>query len=154
MIKLNIRQAMDLALLAIAERGEDYVYAPPEWAAGSCVYYDFDNGVPSCAVGLIMDYVGFDPDLYDKYDWNDDKSAEGLLSDLAELGLAEVDEQTKCFLEVFQHRQDTVHFWGDCYRQAVQEVNFNFDTDYSTEIIKPEISVEELREQVTIKEDA
>lgn len=113
------------------------------------MYYDFDNAVPSCAVGQIMHYVGLNPELYEEYGWNEDTNVAGLFEGLNERDLGETDEETLLFLSTFQEEQDRLNPWGSCYHNAVTEVNRAFDTNYSTEIIKPEITVEELRAQVT-----
>lgn len=48
----------------IQERGADYIYSPPEFSEGSCVYVDWDNPTPtgSCLLGrLMVDKLHLDP---------------------------------------------------------------------------------------------
>lgn len=48
----------------IQERGADYIYSPPEFSEGSCVYVDWGNPTPtgSCLLGrLMVDKLHLDP---------------------------------------------------------------------------------------------
>lgn len=137
-IKIDLAKAKELISLAVAERGEDYVYPHSEcqnvWNAGELygpyVYtyethednwvpeenaYVYDKDQPGCIVGLAMFKAGFPLDQID-VDGGvgelDDSLPEGTLTYAA-----------KAYLEEAQINQDRHESWGTAKARADSMAN-------------------------------
>lgn len=111
-VKISFSQALDLAQMAVADKGEDYVYQRPFYAPLGhtvCAYYD-ESGQPSCLVGHILHGMG----LRTRGRKNFCSVAE-----LAEIGVISIDAKTNYFLGFLQSSQDIGIPWGTALAQAL-----------------------------------
>lgn len=120
---LDYDEAVNLLEKAIGVKGEDYVYeidgksvegfnSPhTDSESAQCLY--FHNGAPSCIVGHVMDFMGYDSETF----------LEGLSAKhaISRLGI-EADAHTLALLEVIQEQQDCGVAWGLALEEAQRRV--------------------------------
>lgn len=104
--ELDLGQAVVFLEKAIAEKGADYVYEPAQ-NGERCLY--FDNGTPSCLVGHVLSYMG-----YDSTDVTENEDAE---TTIQKMGI-EFDKETARLLCAVQENQDDGLAWGESLRRA------------------------------------
>lgn len=102
--QLDYGQAVVFLEKAIAEKGADYEYERPE-ESETCLY--FEQGQPSCIVGHVLSYMGY----------NHVTEGMGVMGVLRSLGI-DADYQTQNLLMNVQTSQDGGMPWGDAVRCA------------------------------------
>lgn len=119
-VRLTLNRCVELAELAVKEKGEDYIYERPVFEGyASCVYFA-EDGSPSCQVGMVLHYAGVKPfplHLANGGDVND------LVQDFE---IIEADPITTLFLNTLQENQDAGKTWGTCLKAAKQVVNMRY----------------------------
>lgn len=122
-IKISFSQALDLAQMAVADKGEDYIYQRPYFIStpihpsiregggtALCAYYDAD-GDPSCIVGHILHAMGVQLDPRHTANFSS-------VLELTMRRVISLDPKTKLFLTELQNHQDCGYSWGDALRFA------------------------------------
>lgn len=108
MKELDYGQALVFLEKAVAEKGPDYVYLRKDYYSedtGGCVY--FDGGAPSCIVGHVLSYMGFD------------SAPEGRTASQALRTKAiKADQRTQDLLDSVQESQDSGVPWGESVLRA------------------------------------
>lgn len=118
--ELDYGQAVVFLEKAVAEKGPDFTYHTRElneheratWYASDdmveegCLY--FDNGQPSCIVGHVLSYMGYD---------NAPEGAPAQIA-LTTLGIA-MDDETRRLLTDVQRRQDNGIPWGEAVNKSL-----------------------------------
>ena len=111
---LTMKLANELLDKAIAERGADYVYNPPEEMAsqGQCYYVHGDQ--PGCIVGHVLNLFGVSLETLSTVEGNDAFYAIRKL-------LPSTSEVVREFLTDIQHNQDNGMRWGEAVNEARAE---------------------------------
>jgi hypothetical protein len=97
-------------LREIIKGREDYVYEAPE--NGTCVYFDFDDGEPSCLVGHWLFMHGITNSYFRKNSIALSSTVKELFRLSPHLMPMEVDERAYRLLLVAQQQQDQHRPWG------------------------------------------
>jgi hypothetical protein len=103
----------------IAQKGEEFVYAPPGGADGTCMYVWDD--APSCLIARYLVDKGVPVEAFDGFEGMDIDSAldGGILNGT---GIT-VDDQAKLALTHLQWLQDDSTPWGLCYVNTFEDPN-------------------------------
>ena len=132
MLNLDLEKAKELVGLAIAERGDDYVYPNP----GQCrnvdnISYDvwddneeeyvasFDGATPGCLVGHAL-FLGGIPLSTMGANGVNDEGSDDLLSHLRNLDLITCDSSAMAYLANVQSSQDSLAPWGKAAEAAAR----------------------------------
>ena len=101
---LTAEKARELLARAVAEKGEDYVYQPPEGRQRRCLYVHPDS--PGCIVGHVFHYLGVAPEVLARYEG----SHAGLVA--SRLTGVSPENPVAIALTVAQDAQDAGEPWG------------------------------------------
>ncbi len=113
MTDITYESALEALKAAVAEKGEDYVYA---WVDYKCVYSH--NGKPSCGVGHVLHRLGVDTEGFEHTTMNT-KMFDSLAYRLRDLSVITITQSAIDLLREFQNCQDEGRTWGEALDIAI-----------------------------------
>lgn len=132
MIELTMERVKELLAEAVAERGEDYVYALPNGTVVTkdnldpCRYVHYENSqgplpepVAGCIAGLVLHKAGLPLDVIEQYEG---QYAGAAVRYLTKSGHARVERGVDDLLTAVQRRQDAAQPWGLAVRHALADL--------------------------------
>ncbi len=129
---LTYEKALELLMRAVEEKGEDYCYEEPS-EFDSCIYFEHDAS-PSCIVGHVLHYLGFEPSEHWMAAYNVDQHVPCILGTFGYLtgGLT----AAACLLLVAaQGYQDQAYPWGECVLRAVRDMEEDMPDDVAAYVL-------------------
>ncbi len=108
----------------IAKEGEDFIYKKSErsvyenGALGSADCYYYEDGVPSCLVGRMLDVAGL---ITAEKIENTSANEDGVIKLIRARGFS-FTEDAKYFMSALQQNQDGGATWGRAYRLASDSI--------------------------------
>jgi hypothetical protein len=117
-VEITKAEAEELLARAVKERGKRHVYRHPVVPGYGelCVYFNPEDGAPSCIVGHVLAYKGLSLDSLVQGDINLNTYA--AVGTLIDLDVIKVDSETQALLEIAQSEQDSGMPWGRAVKEA------------------------------------
>lgn len=123
MIELDLAETKELLAAAVAERGEDYVYANPGGTGNegiNCLYVHIVDGEKTC--GCIVAWVLHQAGVpLASLAGREGDNATAVMDALSQINVIEVDLDATELLQDVQERQDRGIPWGQAVREALAE---------------------------------